>query len=149
MSERLAWYYALAYILWASDFVLYNISLVVSIKYWLTTKFRLKPAHTQCELEYKNLSWVWGADRKICPRSLFCFTWFRRTMPNSDPKGRIFLSAPKSHDRFFFLHTFWSPSFDFNVGVAINESCWHPPYWNLISYVTWQWRQLPTSWRQS
>ena len=39
-------------------------------------------------------------------------------MPNSDPEGRIFLSAPNSHDRFFFLHT--SPAFDFNVGVAIN-----------------------------
>ena len=35
----------------------------------------------------------------------------------------IFLSAPNNHERFFFLHTFWSPAFDFNVGVAINESC--------------------------
>ena len=43
-------------------------------------------------------------------------------MPNSDPEGRIFLSAPNSHDRFFFLHTFLSPAFYFNVGVAINES---------------------------
>ena len=23
--------------------------------------------------------------------------------------------------RFFFLYTFWSPSFDFNIGVALNE----------------------------
>ena len=38
------------------------------------------------------------------------------------PKDRFFLSAPKNHDRFFFLHTFRSPVFDFNVGVAINES---------------------------
>ena len=44
-------------------------------------------------------------------------------MPNSDPEGQIFLSAPNSHDRFFFLHTFLSPAFDFNIGVAINESC--------------------------
>ena len=52
-------------------------------------------------------------------------------MPNSDPEGRIFLSAPEIYDRFFFLHTFWSSAFDFNVGVAINESCWRPPYWKL------------------
>ena len=43
-------------------------------------------------------------------------------MPNSDPEGRIFISAPNNHDRFFFLNTFWSPVFYFNVGVAINES---------------------------
>ena len=42
-------------------------------------------------------------------------------MPNSDPEGLIFLSAPNNHDRFFSLHTFLSPTFDFNVGVAINE----------------------------
>ena len=43
-------------------------------------------------------------------------------MPNSDPEGQIFLSAPSSHDRFFFLLTFWSPVFDFNVGVTIKGS---------------------------
>ena len=43
-------------------------------------------------------------------------------MSNSDPGGQIFLSAPNNHDRFFFLHTFLSPVFDFNVQVAINES---------------------------
>ena len=37
-------------------------------------------------------------------------------------RGSLFLSAPSNHDRFFFLHTFWTPAFDFNVGVAINES---------------------------
>ena len=42
--------------------------------------------------DYKNLSWVWGADRKIRPSgSLFGIT--RRVMPNSNPEGRIFLSA--------------------------------------------------------
>ena len=40
----------------------------------------------------------------------------------SDPEGRIFLSALNNHDRFFFLHTFRAPAFDFNVGVAVNES---------------------------
>ena len=43
-------------------------------------------------------------------------------MPNSDPEGRIFLSVPNNHDRFFFLHTLLSPVFDFNVRVEINES---------------------------
>ena len=32
---------------------------------------------------------------------------------NSDLEGRIFLSAPNNHDRFFFLHTFRAPAFDF------------------------------------
>ena len=54
---------------------------------------------------------------KSVPRSLF-----GRVMPNSDPKGWYFLSAPDNHDRFFFLHTLWSPAFDFNVGDEINES---------------------------
>ena len=46
-----------------------------------------------------------------------------RLMQYSDPEGQIFLSAPNNHDRFFFWHIFWSPAFDFNVGVAINKSC--------------------------
>ena len=46
-----------------------------------------------------------------------------RVMPNSDPEGPIFLSAPNNHDIFFFLHAFRSPAFDINVGVAMNESC--------------------------
>ena len=53
---------------------------------------------------------MWGADRKIRPRVT---VWHH--------EGRIFLSAPNNHDRFFFLHTLWSPAF-FNVGVKINES---------------------------
>ena len=49
--------------------------------------------------------------------SLFGITW------HSDPEGRIFLSTPNNHDRFFFSHTFRSPVFEFNIGVAINKSC--------------------------
>ena len=37
-------------------------------------------------------------------------------------EGWIFLSASNNHNRFFFLPTFWSRTFNFNVGVAINES---------------------------
>ena len=62
------------------------------------------------------------AVRKIRQRSLFGITRLCRVMPNSDPEGRIFISAPNNHDRFFFLHTFWSLAFYFNVGVPINES---------------------------
>ena len=54
--------------------------------------------------------------------SLFGITRLCRVKLNSDPKGRIFLSAPNNYDKFFFLHTFWSPVFDFNVEVTINES---------------------------
>ena len=59
--------------------------------------------------EYKNLSWVWGADRKIHQM----VTRLCGVMPNSDSKGQIFLSIKQP----------WSPAFDFKVGVAINESC--------------------------
>ena len=56
-------------------------------------------------------------------------------MPKSDPEGQIFLSTPNNRDRFFFLHTFWSAVFGFNIGVAFKESCWRLPYWKLTSYV--------------
>ena len=69
--------------------------------------------------------------------SLFGIMRLRRVMPNSDPEGRMFLSAPNNYDRLFFLHTFWSPAFDFNVGVAINDSRWRPPFW--------KWRRI---WRR-
>ena len=36
-----------------------------------------------------------------------------RVMPNSDPEWQIFLSTPYTHDRYFFLHTFWFTTFDF------------------------------------
>ena len=55
-----------------------------------------------------------GADRKIRPR--VTVTKLCRVMPNTDPEGRIFLSAWNNHDRFFFLHAFRSPAFDLYVG---------------------------------
>ena len=58
---------------------------------------------------YKNLSWVFGTDRKIRPSG-------------SRLPSRIFLYVPNNHDRFFFLPTLWCPAFDFNVGVEINKS---------------------------
>ena len=36
-----------------------------------------------------------------------------RVMPNSDPEWQIFLSSPYTHNRYFFLHTFWFTTFDF------------------------------------
>ena len=66
----------------------------------------------ECEVQIEKS--VWG--------SLFGITRLCQVMPNSDTEGRIFLSAPNNHDRCFFLHTFWPQAFDFNGGVAINES---------------------------
>ena len=43
--------------------------------------------------------------RKSVRGSLFGITRLCRVMLNSDPEGRIVLSAPNTHDRFFFLHT--------------------------------------------
>ena len=53
---------------------------------------------------------------------LFGITRLCPVTTNSDPEGWIFLSAPNNHDRFFFLHTFWSLVFDLNVEFAIYES---------------------------
>ena len=52
--------------------------------------------------------------------SLFGIARLCWVVSNSDPEGQIFLPAPNSHDRFFFLRTLGSP-FDFNVEVAIND----------------------------
>ena len=71
--------------------------------------------------DYKNLSWVWSADIKISPRVTVCNHESLPSDAKQDPKGRIFLSVANNHDRFFFLHTFWSPVFNFNAGVATNE----------------------------
>ena len=61
-------------------------------------------------------------DREICPMVTVWHLEALRVMPYSDPEEWIFLAAPSSHDRFFFLYTFWSLAFDFTVGVGINES---------------------------
>ena len=89
---------------------------------------------------------VWG--------SLFGITRLCRVMPNSDSEGWIFIFAPNKRYRFFFLHTFLSPAFDFNVGIPVNiPTCWSPPYWNLtsyvISYVMSEWCQLQTAYQQT
>ena len=39
-------------------------------------------------------------------------------MPNSDPEWQIFLSTPYTHDRYFFLHTFWFTTFDFQSRIC-------------------------------
>ena len=41
-----------------------------------------------------------------------------RMMPNSDPEWQIFLSTPYTHDRYFFLHTFWLTKFDFQRRIC-------------------------------
>ena len=50
------------------------------------------------------------------------YEYQKSSQSQCDSEGWIFLSAPNNHGRFFFLHTFWSPALDFNVGVAINKS---------------------------
>ena len=40
-------------------------------------------------------------------------------MPNSDPEWRIFLSTPYTHDRYFFLHTFWFTTFGFSFKESL------------------------------
>ena len=71
------------------------------------------------ELEYKYLSWVYGVDRKSVMRGTDQHHEARQVMLNSDPKGRIFLSTPFTHDRYFFLHTFDLPRLISKVELAI------------------------------
>ena len=66
----------------------------------LTHYSRLEP-HFDLMWEYKNLSWLFGVDRKLCPKG-HCSA---KVMPNRDPEGQSFLSTPNSHGRFFSLHT--------------------------------------------
>ena len=96
--------------------------------------------------DYKNLTLMWGADRKnpseghclvsrgfaewcqpVNPRNRFFYP-HRTTMIDSfscisEPEGRIFLSAPNNHYRFFFLHQ-WTRGTDFSIRT---EQPWHPP----------------------
>ena len=50
---------------------------------------RFEP-HFDLMWEYKNLSWLFGVDRKLCPKG-HCSA---KVMPNSDPDGESFLSIP-------------------------------------------------------
>ena len=62
--------------------------------------------------------------------SLFGIMRLCQVMPNSDPEGQIFLYAPKTKIDSFSSYL-WSAAFDFDVGVAINESVyirWRPPW---------------------
>ena len=52
-------------------------------------------------------------------RSQFGMRRLCRVLPNSDPKGWIFLSTANNHERFFFLHTFCSPTRCYTLMSAI------------------------------
>ena len=78
-------------------------------------QFCLSPSCSPSVWFYKNLSLVWGADRKLRPRVT---VWHHEALQSD----AFYLSAPNNHDRFFFLHTFWSPVFDFNVGASSGHS---------------------------
>ena len=48
----------------------------------------------------KNVPWLFGVDRKLCPSgSLFGITFAEQW-----PLGQSFLSTPNSHDRFLYSH---------------------------------------------
>ena len=57
------------------------------------------------------------------PSEGHCLATFGTALWCQTMMERTFLSAPRDHDIFFFLHIVLSPAFYFNVGVAINESC--------------------------
>ena len=83
---------------------------------------------------------MWGADRKIRPRVTVWHCLLSDAKQWS--RGTDISVRTKQHDRSFFWHIFWSPVFDFNVGVAIKSHVplrWRPPYCKLTSDVTSQW----------
>ena len=96
------------------------------IKYWWRTDEKKWPyvmhksSYTLCKTE--DLSWVGGADRKVCLRVT---VWHHEAVPRDAKQWSrgtdFFVSATNNHDRFFFLHTFRSPEFG-KVEVAINKS---------------------------
>ena len=65
-------------------------------------------------LYYKDLSWV---DRKSVLRITVWHHEACRVVPDCDNEGRILLSTPHTHDRFFFLHIFISERSFFNNAV--------------------------------
>ena len=74
------------------------------------------------KIHYKHLSLVWGADRQICLRSLGFLV-----MPNDAKQwsqGTDFYIRTKQPWYFFSCipKGFWSPAFDFNIGVPIKQS---------------------------
>ena len=79
------------------------------------------PARTMCENIRIFHGWEVRIEKSV-RGSLFGIMRLCRVMLNSDPGGRIFLSASNNYDRFFFLHIFWSPAFYFKVEVTFNES---------------------------
>ena len=65
-----------------------------------TKRFGLSRNRDSCQvnvLDYKNLIWVLGADRKFRSKGHEAL----RELPNSDPEGRKVLSAPNTHILFF------------------------------------------------
>ena len=54
----------------------------------------------------RTFQWCEVRIEKSIGGSLFGIARLCRVMPDSDPKGTSFQSAPNNHDRFFFLHTF-------------------------------------------
>ena len=71
--------------------------------------YRIFNLHLTAIKDYQNPPWVWGADRKMRQRVA---VWHHETLPSDAKKwsrGTDFLSTPNNHDRFSFLHTFWSP----------------------------------------
>ena len=53
--------------------------------------------HDFMHMYCKNLSWVWGVDRKVRPRVTVWHHEACRVMPDCDPGGRIFLRTPRTN----------------------------------------------------
>ena len=67
-----------------------------------------KPGYTDngsCKIDYKNLSWVWGLDRKSILKITNYHHQACQMMTNCDREGRIFLSHPQTNNGLVFLVT--------------------------------------------
>ena len=88
---------------------------------------------------YKNLTWVWGTDRKFLPEgSLFGITRLENSVPMATVwHYEAFLSTPNTHAWFFFLHTFRFQMFYFKSSIHYHTfEIWRHCESYMTSYTT-------------
>ena len=89
-----------------------------------------------CMEDYKYLSWVYGVDRKFCHEGHWSASWgLPRCADYSDLEWWIFsiyIIHPSPHppERYFFLHTFWFTTFDFQSRTCCLRLPFKSFYWS-------------------
>ena len=96
---------------------------------------------------YKNMTWVWGTDRQICPKGhCFGITRLCRVMPKQWHEGLVCRSVPHTNDRFFFLHTFFVQTLELITFYLKRRRTFTPAilYFDVIFWRSCDVRQRPS-----